>query len=147
MIVFDDHALSDPYMCESRLFINLKPLPQTFPGISSKPVSQLYPGKKNFPSDVFHFYLIFLIVSYLFLFLLVFKEHKMSTFLFADNEVLVFLRRGSAVMVEVAPKFSNIDISSKDAQKVEQTFSFLHSIQKSSSPAPSHTQQNNIRDT
>ena len=71
----------------------------------------------------------------------------MSTFLFADNEVLVFLRRGSAVMVEVAPKFSNIDISSKDAQKVEQTFSFLHSIQKSSSPAPSHTQQNNIRDT
>ena len=46
MIVLDDHALSDPYICESRLFINLKPLPQTFPGISSKPVSQLYPGKK-----------------------------------------------------------------------------------------------------
>ena len=51
--------------------------------------------KKTFPLMFFIFLLYF--------FLLVFKEHKMSTFLFADNEVLVFLRRGSAVMVEIAP--------------------------------------------
>ena len=71
----------------------------------------------------------------------------MSTFLFADNEVLVFLRRGSAVMVKMTPKFSNLAFSSKKTRKVELTFSFLHSIQKSSSPAPSHTQQNNTQDT
>ena len=58
----------------------------------------------------------------------------MSTFLFADNEVLVFLRRGSAVMVEMAPKFSNLAIPQNMPEKLNRLFLFFTPFKRAAVP-------------
>ena len=71
---------------------------------------------------------------------------QILAFFSADNVVLVFLRRGSTVMVEVAPEISNLDCFSKCSGNGEQTFVVLHSIQKYSRTALSYKRQNKIWD-
>ena len=59
----------------------------------------------------------------------------MSTFLFADNEVLVFLRRGSAVMVKMTPKFSNLVLSlQKRPEKLNRLFLFFTPFKRAAVP-------------
>ena len=134
--VSTEHAFSDRYFCELNPFMCLKPRPHTLPVRSSKPSSQAQPEK----SLSFWLFLKF----FLFSSLITVKKWGNPTFLSADNEILVFVRHGFAVMVEMAPRLSNSNFFSKFDRKVEQTFSFLHSIQKYSSLSPSHTRQNKI---
>ena len=74
---------------------------------------------------------------------------NLPTILSAGYKVLVFLRRGPAVVVEVAPEpslfssntFSNFSICCKNSQ----TFALLHSTQKCNSFAPSCMQQSKMQ--
>ena len=74
---------------------------------------------------------------------------NLPTILSAGYKVLVFLRRGSAVVVEVAPEpslfFSNTFFNFSICWKNSQTFALLHSTQKCNSFAPSCMQQSKMQ--